>query len=259
MAITIKTAADIEKLREGGKRLATIVAETVALIKPGVSTDELSDYAARRMRELNGTSAFLNYRPIGARRPFPSAICVSINDAIVHGIPDEQPVVIETGDLVTIDAGLIYDGMFTDHAITVAVGTVPKEVTKLLTATREALSSGIKMARAGNRVGDISAAIERAAHAADLTVVEGLAGHGVGYSVHEDPYVPNEGRAGTGPELKPGMVLAIEPMFCLGDGRIMLDKTDGYTYRTKDGSLSAQFEHTVLITDGEPEILTARS
>ena len=254
--ITIKTAEDIEKLREGGKRLATIVAETVAMVKPGVMTDELSDYAGRRMRELEGTSAFLNYKPMGAKRPFPSTICLSINDAIVHGIPDEVPVAIEVGDIVTVDAGFIYQGMYTDHAITVAVGTVPKEVEKLLTATREALQSGIKMARAGNRVGDISAAIEAAANDAGLTIVEGVAGHGVGYAVHEDPYVPNEGRSGTGPELKAGMVLAIEPMFCFGDGRIILDKNDGYTYRTRDGSLTAQFEHTVVITDGDPEVIT---
>lgn len=254
--ITIKTADDIEKLREGGKRLAMVVAETVALVKPGVRTDELSAFAGARMKALGGMSAFLNYKPLGAKRPFPSTICVCINDAIVHGIPDEDPQTIEMGDVVTIDGGFIYEGLFTDHAITVAVGQVPKEVTKLLTVTREALQSGIKMARAGNKIGDISAAIEASARDAGLTVVEGLAGHGVGYAVHEDPYVPNDGRAGTGPELKPGMVLAIEPMFCLGKGAIVLDRTDGYTYRTKDGSLSAQFEHTVVITDGAPEVLT---
>lgn len=256
MAITIKTPEDIEKLREGGRRLAMIVAETVAMIKPGVMTDELSDFAGRRMRELGGKSAFLNYKPMGAKRPFPSTICLCINDAIVHGIPDENPVAIEVGDIVTIDAGFIYEGLFTDHAITVAVGNVPKETETLLRATREALQSGIKMARAGNRIGDISAAIEAAARANGLAVVEGLAGHGVGYAVHEDPYVPNDGRAGTGPELVAGMVLAIEPMFSTGNGKILLDRNDGYTYRTKDGTLSAQFEHTVLITDGDPQILT---
>jgi methionyl aminopeptidase len=256
MAITIKTDADIAKLREGGKRLAMIVAETVAKIAPGVRTDELADFAALRMRELGGTSAFLNYKPTGAKRPFPSSICVSINDAIVHGIPDEVPVTIEIGDIVTIDAGLIYEGMFTDHAVTTVAGAASASENRLLAATKEALMAGIKAARGGNRIGDISAAIEAVAVREGLSIAEGLAGHGVGYAVHEEPYVPNEGTAGTGPELKPGMVLAIEPMFCLGDGAITLDKTDGYTYRTKDGSLSAQFEHTVLITDGDAEILT---
>lgn len=257
--ITIKTPEDIALLREGGKRLAMIVADTIKLIKPGVRTDELSVFAGARMKELGGTSAFLNYKPLGAKRPFPSTICVCINDEIVHGIPDEDPATIQDGDIVTVDAGFVYEGLFTDHAITVAVGQVSKEVSTLLSVTREALQRGIKMARPGNTIGDISSAIESAARAKGFTVVEGLAGHGVGYAVHEDPYVPNEGRAGTGPTLKQGMVLAIEPMFCLGNGAIVLDRKDGYTYRTKDGSLSAQFEHTVVITDGAPEVITALS
>lgn len=253
--ITIKTDSDIEKLREGGKRLAFVVSETSKHIAVGVSTDELNNVAHALMLEGGDTPSFLNYKPHGAPRPFPASICVAINDEIVHGIPNENPKTLKEGDVVTLDAGLIHEGLFTDHAITYTVGEVSKDIKKLLDATREALSSGIKQARAGNSVGDISSAIAARAQKAGLSVVKGLAGHGVGYSVHEDPYVPNEGRAGTGELLKPGMVLAIEPMFSMGSPNIKLDK-DGYTYRTADGSLSAQFEHTVLITDGEPEILT---
>jgi len=255
--VTIKTEDDIQKLREGGKRLATVLAETVQLVKPGVSTETLSEFAGKRMVELDGVPSFLNYTPTGAKRPYPAPICVCLNDEIVHGIPNEDPQIIEEGDVVTVDAGLIYKDMFTDHAISVAVGPVPKEVRRLLDVTREALASGIKQAVPGNRVGDISAAIEAQAKKAGFAIIQGLAGHGVGYGVHEEPLVPNEGRAGTGELLRPGMVLAIEPMFGLGSPDIILDR-DGYTYLTADGSLSAQFEHTVIITDNEPEIVTKK-
>lgn len=253
--VTIKTKEDIEKLREGGKRLAKIVAETSKHIAPGVSIEKLNDIAHKMMIEMGDKPSFLNYKPHGASRPFPAALCICVNDEIVHGIPNEDPKILEEGDVVTLDAGLIHEGLFTDHAITYTVGKVDKEVQKLLDATREALMSGIKEARAGNRIGDISSAIAARAQKAGLSIVKGLAGHGVGYSVHEEPYVPNEGRKGTGELLKPGMVLAIEPMFSTGSANIKLAK-DGYTYKTADGSLSAQFEHTVLITEDAPEILT---
>jgi methionyl aminopeptidase len=253
--ITIKTEDDIEKLREGGKRLAKVVAETSKHIAVGVTTETLNEIAHRMILENGDKPSFLNYRPQGAARPFPAAICISLNDEIVHGIPNENPQTLKEGDVVTLDAGLIHEGLYTDHAITYTVGQVSKDVQRLLDVTRESLMSGIKMARAGNRIGDISSAIAARAQKAGLKVIKGLAGHGVGYAVHEDPYVPNDGRAGTGELLKPGMVLAIEPMFSIGSDKIKLEK-DGYTYTTADGSLSAQYEHTVLITDGEPEILT---
>lgn len=253
--ITLKTKEEIDKLREGGKRLAKVVAETAKLIAPGVSTAELNDFAHKMIIEMGDKPSFLNYRPYGASRPFPAAMCISINEEIVHGIPNENPKILKEGDVVTLDAGLIHDGLFTDHAITYTVGKVDKEVQKLLDVTREALMAGIKMARAGNKVGDISATVAARAQKAGFSVVKGLAGHGVGYAVHEDPYVPNEGRAGEGELLEPGMVLAIEPMFSIGGANIKLLR-DGYTYVTADGSLSAQFEHTVVITEGEPEILT---
>lgn len=253
--ITIKTKEDIEKLRKGGKRLAFVVSEVSKIVKPGVSTDELNDLAHKLITDKGDRPAFLNYTPHGAKRPYPASMCISINHEIVHGIPNEDPAILKEGDIVSLDTGLTHNGLITDHAITVPVGEVSKDVKRLLQVTREALMTGIKQARAGNRVGDISAAIESCAKKNNLTVIEGLAGHGVGYDVHEEPFVPNSGRAGTGEILKPGMVLAIEPMFSLGGSRIKLER-DGYTYSTEDGSLSAQFEHTILITEGEPEILT---
>lgn len=254
--VTIKTEEDIEILREGGKRLAFIISETAKLIKPGVNTKELNDFAHNLIKEVNGDRpAFLNYKPSGASRPYPCTMCICVNDEIVHGIPTENPIILKEGDIVTLDTGLVHKDLFTDHAITYPVGNINKETKRLLDVTREALQSGIKQAVAGNRTGDIGAAIEAQAKKAGLAVIEGLCGHGVGYDVHEPPYIPNEGRAGTGDELKVGMVIAIEPMFSMGKSEIKLDK-DGYTYRTADGSLSAQFEHTVLITNGQPEILT---
>jgi methionyl aminopeptidase len=253
--VTIKTKEEIEKLREGGRRLAKVVSETSKLIAPGVSIDILNEFAHKMIVDGGDRPAFLNHKPHGASRPFPAAVCISVNEEIVHGIPNENPITLKEGDIVTLDAGLVHEGLYTDHAITYAVGAVDKEVKKLMDATREALMSGIKEARAGNRVGDIGSAIAARAQKAGLKVVKGLSGHGVGYNVHEEPFVPNEGRAGTGELLKAGMVLAIEPMFSMGSANIKLDK-DGYTYKTSDGSLSAQYEHTVLITEGEPEILT---
>lgn len=253
--IKIKTKEDIQKLREGGRRHAEILGLLKNMIKPGVSAKELDDEAHRLILEGGDVPAFLNYKPRGESRPFPASLCVSINDEIVHGIPNEKEKILKDGDIVTIDLGLIHKGMITDAAITVPVGNISPELGKLLDVTRDALYAGIKAAKGGKRVGDIGVAIERLAVAAGLGVVEELSGHGVGYSVHEDPFVPNYGVAGTGDVLKPGMVLAIEPIFNLGDHRTILDK-DGYTYRTKDGKPSAHFEHTILITKGDPEILT---
>lgn len=253
--ITIKTKEDIQKLREGGRRHAEILNLLKNMIKPGITSKELDDEAHRLIIEGGDIPAFLNYKPRGESRPFPASLCVSINDEIVHGIPNEEEKVLKEGDIVTIDLGLIHKGLITDAAITVPVGNISPELSKLLDVTNKALYAGIKAAKGGKRVGDIGVAIERLAVAAGFGVVEELSGHGVGYSVHEDPFVPNYGVAGTGDVLKPGMVLAIEPIFNLGDHRTTLDK-DGYTYRTKDGKPSAHFEHTILITKGEPEILT---
>jgi methionine aminopeptidase type I len=247
---------DIDDLRVGGLRLAYILNETAKHIAPGVSVATLNTFAHKLMIAQDGdTPSFLNYTPSGADRPFPAAVCVCVNDEIVHGIPNENPHILQDGDIVTLDAGLIHNKLFTDHARTFPVGEITKEVRKLLTVTSEALSRGIKEIRPGNRVGDISSVIEKHITANGFFVVEGLAGHGVGYDVHEPPYVPNEGRKGTGDVLQEGMVLAIEPMASTGTSKIILDR-DGYTYKTADGSLSAQFEHTVVITKTGVDIIT---
>lgn len=253
--IRLKTKEEIEALREGGAILAGIIQKLSCMIKPGVSVDAIEQEARKLFKEAHAVPAFLNYRPEGARRPYPSAICISVNEEIVHGIPNEDPRILQEGDLITLDAGCLYKKMITDHAITYPVGKISKESKKLLDATRESLMSGIKEARAGNTIGDIAAAIEAHAVKNGLSVCEGLCGHGVGYSVHEDPYVLNEGRRGTGEKLVAGMVIAIEPMFALGTHRIKLLK-DGYTYVTADNSYAAHFEHTVAITEDGPIICT---
>lgn len=253
--ITIKTKEDIRLMREGGKRHALILETLVAMVKPGLNIRDLDEKAREMIQAEGDIPAFLNYTPEGALRPYPASVCVSINDEVVHGIPNEEEKILKEGDIVSIDLGLIHKGLITDAAITVPVGTVSPEVEGLLVTTKKALMAGIKAARGGATVGDIGAAIERIALAGGYGLVEELSGHGVGYSVHEEPFVPNYGEANTGAVLKSGMVIAIEPMFNLGSRHVYLDH-DGYTYKTKDGKPSAHFEHTVVITKGEPEILT---
>lgn len=253
--ISIKSPEEIEILKEGGKRHAYILSEVEKKINPGVNTLELEELARKLIEEGGDSSAFLNYRPVGARRKYPAALCVSINDEIVHGIPNENPKVLSLGDIVTIDLGLVHKGLITDSAITVGVGSVDKKSEALIRATEKSLYDGISEALAGNRVGDISFAIHSSAKDSGFAVAEGLAGHGVGYKVHEDPFVPNIGPKNEGPILRPGMVLALEPMLVFGRGEIVLDG-DGYTYKTKDGGRSAHFEHTIAITEGEPLIIT---
>ncbi len=254
MAIIIKTKEEIEILREGGRRLAEVLQKVKEMVAPGVSTWELDKYAYKLIKELGDEPAFLNYKPEGARIPFPASLCVSVNDEVVHGIPKRERILKE-GDIVAIDLGLKHKGLFTDHAVSVAVGNVSKEDQKLLDATREALEVGISEARVGNRVGDIGYAIEQFVKPYRYGIVDVLSGHGVGKYIHEDPYIPNFGKKGTGAKLVAGMVIAIEPMLNLGTKNVTLDK-DGYTFYTNDRKRSAHFEHTVLITDGEPEILT---
>jgi methionyl aminopeptidase len=255
--IIIKTPEEIEIIREGGRRLATVLHQVKEKIAPGISTKDLDIYAEKLIRDMGDAPAFLGYRPEGARIPFPATLCVSVNDEVVHGIPNKNKILKE-GDIVSIDLGVKHKGLFTDMAMTVPVGKAKKEDLALVDATLGALHAGIEAARAGNRVGDISAAIEgyaRAQKGQKYGIVEVLAGHGVGHKIHEDPFVPNFGKAGIGEKLKPGMVLALEPMLNLGTKNVTLDD-DEYTFRTADGKRSAHFEHTILITDGEPEILT---
>ena len=255
MAISIKTEKEIAVLREGGRRLAEILQKVSAAARPGVANKELNELALKLVAEYGDTPSFLNYSPKGAKRPFPAALCVSVNDEVVHGIPNEEEKILKEGDIVSLDLGLNHKGLFTDGAITVGIGKIDVSAKKLIEVTRKALAVGIKTARAGATVGDIGFAIEKFVRPKGFGIVRELGGHGVGYAVHEEPFVPNFGRKGEGVELKEGMVLAIEPMLNEGNAGIKLDP-DGYTYRTRDGSRSAHFEHTIVVTEKGAEILT---
>lgn len=254
--ISTKTKEDIVILREGGKRHSFILKELASMVRPGINAQALEDRARELIAEGGDKSAFLDYQPYGADRPYPAALCVSVNDEIVHGIPNETDKILKEGDIVSLDFGLIHKGLVTDSAITVPVGKISSELEQLLEVTKKALMAGIKVAKGGKKIGDIGNAVSRVAMQYGYGVVEELAGHGVGYDVHEDPYVPNFGDAGHGESLTPGLVIAIEPMFNLGTKKIKLDK-DGYTYCTADGKPSAHFEHTIVITKSGAEILTA--
>ncbi|MFA6445830.1 MAG: type I methionyl aminopeptidase, partial [Candidatus Paceibacterota bacterium] len=242
--ITIKTPQDIIKLREGGSRLAYILRELGKAIVPGISTLDLENLALKLVKEGGDKAAFLNYRPHGAKRPFPAALCVSVNDAVVHGIPNEQPYILKEGDIVSLDMGLLHDGLYTDSAITVGVGKIDKKAEQLLDVTKRSLELGIQAAQGGSTTGDIGFAVARYAMQFGFGIVKELCGHGVGHKIHEDPFVPNYGNRGEGDKLRPGMVIAIEPMLNEGTEEIILD-ADGYTYRTSDGKRSAHFEHTI--------------
>lgn len=243
---------DIVFLKEAGKRLGRVLAAVAQAAVPGVSTKELDELAEKLILDGGDVPAFKNYQPQGASYPYPATLCISVNDEVVHGIPNER--VLMEGDIVGLDLGLIHNGYVVDSARTVAVGEISESAQKLMEATERALREGIKAAKAGKRVSDISAAIQKVAHDARLGIVRELGGHGVGKKVHEPPYIPNY-VAGKGPELQAGMVLAIEPMFTERGEDIAL-ANDGYTYKTEDAGLSAHFEHTILVTEGEPVILT---
>jgi methionyl aminopeptidase len=253
MPITIKTPEEIEKLREGGRRLATIVERVGQKIEPGMTTQELDDYAQELIKEYGDTSAFLGYQTKHDEHPYPGALCVSVNEGVVHGAPSED-VVIQDGDVVKIDCGLVHEGLYTDHARTFLVGNVSDEHKKMVNITREALRIGIAAAKPGNTTGDIGHAIEKFIDGR-YGNVRTLAGHGVGYEVHEEPLIPNYGQAGEGVDLVPGMVVAIEPMLTMGSEDVKV-ADDGFTFVTTDGSIAAHEEHTLVITDEGPEVLT---
>jgi methionyl aminopeptidase len=250
-----KTEDEIKNLRKAGKILAGVLADVAKLVKPGVSTAELDLAAEHAIRARGALPAFLGYKPDGAAYPYPATLCVAINDEVVHGIPSAKKL-LNDGDIISLDEGLSYNGFFVDSAITVCVGECDGRVKKLLQANREALEVAIAAAKVGGHIGDIGAAVERVAQKYDLGIVKDLGGHAVGKSVHEKPFIPNEGTEGEGEEIKLGMVLAVEPMLCEGKGAIKLDK-DEWTYRMRDGKRAAHFEHTILVTESGPEILTA--
>ena len=251
----VKNEKEKANLIEAGKRLARILAIIRNKVAPGVTAEELDNLTERLIRDEGDLPAFLGYTPESANRPYPASLCVSVNDEIVHGVPNESQKTLKEGDIVGLDFGLKHEGIIVDAAITVPVGQVSEEAKKLIWATGNALTAGIAQAISGNHMGDISRAIQGEIENAGFTVVEELGGHGVGDIVHEEPFIPNFGKVGSGELLKEGMVLALEPISAAGRSAVVLSP-DGYTYRTKDGSLSAHFEHTILIEKDGARIIT---
>lgn len=252
--ITIKSAEEIRKLRRGGKILAAVLRRLAAATRKGTSAEDLDCLAEKLLAKAGADSAFKGYRPNAAGRPFPANLCVSVNAVVVHGIPKKE-IIFRSGDIVSLDLGVRFEGLFTDAAVTVAVGKIAKEERELIDISRQALYEGIKYAKVGRSLGDIGFAIQRCVEKHGLRLIQGLGGHGVGYSLHEDPFVANEGSPGSGPRLQEGMVLAIEPMVTAGSGRILM-RPDG-SFVTKDGYAAAHFEHTVAIAKKGPVILTS--
>lgn len=254
--ITKKTPEEIKTLRAGGAILATILKRLGEATVPGASALDLDDLAMELVEEYGVEPVLLGYHPTFAPYPFPAAVCISVNNCVQHGIPTAE-IVFEEGDVVNIDMSIGYQSMIVDSGITVGVGEIDAESKKLIAVTREALVRGVKAAKPGAHIGDISATIEAYVKGEGFSVVESLCGHGVGYSIHEEPSIPNFGKAGTGPLIEVGHVYAIEPIVNVGKKDVIFDdEGDGYGVYTKDGSFSAHFEHSVAITENGPLILT---
>jgi len=248
MYTKIKTEKEIENMRKAGKICAEALATLRKSVRPGVTTKELADISKKQVLSNGGSLAFLGYQD------FPEVICISVNDEVVHGIPDKGRL-IAAGDIVSFDLGVIYDGMIVDNAISVLVDSDDHEKNMLINTTKKSLEAGIAVLKDGCRVGDIGFAVQKVLNAKNLGIVRDLVGHGVGHTIHEEPNIPNYGSQSTGFELKAGMTVAIEPMATLGGDDIFID-ADKWTVKTTDGSLSAHFEQTVLITKKGYEILT---
>ena len=254
MTIQLKSKAEIEVMRKANLIVHEVLQSLKEMVKPGISTLDLDRRAAELTKERGAEPAFLGYPASSPSiKPFSGVICASRNEAIVHGLPNATP--LAEGDVISIDFGCVIDGFYGDSAITVPVGKISPEATKLLEVTAQSLEDAIRECYAGNRIGDISAAVQRRVEANGFGIVREFVGHGIGRAMHEPPHVPNFGHAGQGRVLKPGLVLAIEPMVVVGsyETRIL---DDGWTAVTKDGSLAAHFEHTVAITDGAPYVLS---
>lgn len=254
--IELKSAADIVRMREAGRVVARALAAVRQAAAPGVTLAELDEVADAVVRDAGATPAFRGYHPHFAPSPFPGTICSSVNDVIVHGIPDDTP--LAAGDLLSIDCGAHLDGFTGDAAFSMIVGGDEQgraEDLRLIETTRAALAAGIEAAQPGNRIGDIAAAIGELSRGAGYGMPEGWGGHGIGRAMHEDPSVPNEGRAGRGQVLKPGLCICIEPMLHIGGDDHVIDD-DGWSIRTADGTRAAHEEHAIAITADGPEILT---
>lgn len=255
----VKNTEEIQNLRKAGNILAEALRHVSAMVKPGVTTAALDLAAEEYVRNHGGEPAFLHYSQDGSAYPFPASLCVSINDEVVHGIPSEHRVLAE-GDMVMLDLGVSYNGYFSDAAVTLFAGKGDAAGQKLIDATKEALQAAVKIIKPGVRTGDIGAAIQAVAKKYNFAVVEDLGGHSLGKVPHEKPYIGNVGIAGKGEVLPEGLVIAVEPIFTEGQGDKAGDITldaDQWTYRTADGSRSAETEHTILITKNGAEVLTA--
>lgn len=249
--ITRKSGFEIQRMRKAGELVARILSKVVGAIAPGITTLELDRVAEAEAKKFGVTAAFKGYKG------FPASLCVSVNDEVIHGIPGPRR--LQEGDIVGLDFGVVYKGYYGDAALTVSVGKISANHAKLLRVTREALWEGIRQARAGNRISDLSAAIQTHVEKHGFSVVREFVGHGIGQAMHEDPQIPNfvaSFMGGYDPVLKPGMTLAIEPMVNCGGYKVKVDPRDRWTVTTEDGSYSAHFEHTVLVTEDEPEVLT---
>lgn len=251
MSVTIKSHREIDLMREAGRLLAIVHQEMKSKIKPGVSTMQINDYGEKIIRKLGGTPSFLNYQG------YPASICISINSEVVHGIPSGN-VILEEGDIVSLDAGLIYRGYHADSARTYGVGSISDEAKKIIDVTKQSFFKGIEQAIEGNHLNDICSAIGQYATDNNCGIVKELCGHGIGTELHEAPQIPNFKMNMRGIKLQKGMTLAIEPMLTIG-GAGVKRMADGWTVKTADNSLSAHYENTVLITEGKPEILTLLS
>lgn len=245
--IILKSRQEIAYMRQAGRIVALTLQELGKRVRPGVTTGELNQFADDFIRRAGGVPAFLNYQG------FPASICTSVNNEVVHGIPGLRR--LENGDIISIDVGAFYQGYCGDSSYTFPVGEISEEARRLLEVTREALERGIAQAVPGNRIGDISFAIQNFVEGHGYQVVRDFVGHGIGKKMHEEPQVPNFGKPGHGPRLEPGMALAIEPMVNAGTYEVAV-MPNHWTVVTKDGSLSAHFEHTVVVTEGQPEVLT---
>jgi methionyl aminopeptidase len=251
--IEIRTPAEVDEMRAAGAFVASVVEATAAASAVGVNLLDIDRLAGDMIRKAGAISSYVDYHPSFGASKFGKFICISVNDAALHGLPFNYR--LQDGDVVSVDFAAALNGWVADSARTVIVGTPRDEDARLVNVTRRALEAGIAQARPGNRMGDVSAAIGAVAHAAGLTVNLDFGGHGVGREMHGDPHVPNDGRAKRGLPLRAGLVFAIEPWFMLGTDRIYTDP-DGWTLRSMDGSRAAHFEHTVAITDGDPLVLT---
>lgn len=253
MGIILKTEAQIDAIRRSSQVATETLQRMGEAVKPGVTTAELDQIARKQIKKYNGTSSFLGYRP-SYHPPFPATICASINDEVVHGIPNKRRS-LDEGDIIGLDFAIIMDGYHGDTAFTFPVGTISPEAQQLLDVTKASVFKAIEAAKPGNRLGDIGYVVQTFAESHGYSVVRDLCGHGIGRSLWEEPQVPNYGKQGRGTRLKPGMVIAIEPMICIGTHEVMVLE-DEWTTVTTDGKLSAHFEHTVAILSDGPEILT---